>query len=294
VVPQTTAFEEARRQRDRLKTRLLEEHEFELASSLEHCGEQIRLHCNRCGFEHIAEKRCSQKWCPVCVRKIATLRSLRYSRAAETCQWPLFVTLTRANTADLDFLQIRQLRRDFGKFRRLRFWSENVVGGVACIEVTNTGKGWHPHLHCLLDCEWLAIKTPKPKAYHSRQRKKDLQQNAAIELERTWSKCIGQLMSSVKVKRTTGVEIVKEVCKYAVKGSDLVESAQPIGNAIRAMQGTRLVTSFGSFYGKALVTAEEKKRPLVCPHCQNKNCWVTEEEMDTWSRHAEDKKRGRR
>lgn len=215
-------------------------------------------------------------------------------RAAELCQWPMFVTLTRANLGELHSADIRDLRRAFGKFRRLKFWAANVKGGVACIEITNTGKGWHPHLHCLLDCEWLAIDTPRPKKYHSRDAKKKLCQRAAAELERTWSKCIGQLVSSVKVKRTSGPDIIQEVCKYAVKGSDLVDSPDPIGPAIWAMKSTRLVTSFGSFFGKNLVTAEEKKPPLPCPSCAAKNSWVTDAEVQAYSRQAFDARRGKR
>lgn len=281
VVEQSDSFMAARETRARLVKRLWEENEHDLATSLGKCGEQFLLHCSGCGHQHVAEKRCSLKWCPVCVRKLATQRSLRYSRAAAECAWPLFVTLTRANTTDLDPLQIREMRRAFGRLRRLKFWSQNVVGGVACIEVTNTGRGWHPHLHCLLDCEWLAIETPRPKPYHSRAVKKRLFQAAAIELERAWSTCLGQLMSSVCAKRTSGADIVQEVCKYAVKGSDLLDSPDPIGSAIRAMTSTRLVTSFGSFYGKRLLTAADKKPPLPCPACHESGLWVTDMEVQS-------------
>lgn len=277
--------------RGKILERLAEEGEDELHAALAKCGEEFLLHCSACGHQHVAEKRCSQKWCPVCVRKIATQRSLKYERAAAECKWPLFLTLTRANISDLSAQDIRDLRRCFGKFRRQKFWAANVVGGVACIEITNTGKGWHPHLHCLLDCEWLAIETPKPRAYHSRAHKKKLFQRAAAELERNWSKCLGQLMSSVKVKRTSGSDIVQEVCKYAVKGSDLVESPDPIGPAIHAMRSTRLVTSFGSFYGKRLVTAAEKKPAMPCPHCKQKNTWVTDIEVQGHIRNARYPKR---
>lgn len=272
-------YESAKACRARILTRLQDEDQHELAASLAKCGEQLLLHCSHCGHQHVSERRCGQKWCPVCVRKIAALRSLKYERAAATCQWPLFLTLTRTNIGDLSPTNIRELRRAFGRFRRQLFWSKNVTGGVACIEITNIGRGWHPHLHCLLDCRWLSIDTPEPKACYSRAMKKNLCQRAAEELQQNWSKQIGQLMSNVHIKRTTGAEIVKEVCKYAVKGSDLVDSPDPIGPAIWAMKSTRLVTTFGSFYGKRLVTAEEKKRVIPCPSCQHKGTWVTDEQL---------------
>jgi hypothetical protein len=205
----------------------------------------------------------------------------------------MFLTLTRANLGELTAYDIRDLRRRFGKFRRQVFWAKNVVGGVACIEITNTGRGWHPHLHCLLDCRWLAIDTPEPKPYYSRAIKAGRFKRAAAELERNWSACLGQLVSSVKVKRTTGADIIQEVCKYAVKGSDLVDSPDKIGPAIWAMKSTRLVTSFGSFYGKQLVTAEEKKPPLPCPACNQKNVWVTDAEVQAFKRHSYNSRLGK-
>ena len=38
--------------------------------------------------------------------------------------------------------------------------------------------------------------------------------------------------------------------KYAVKGSDLLESPDPIGPMIAVLERTRLVTTFGTFFGR--------------------------------------------
>src|SRR5204862_1110655 len=116
------------------------------------------------GYRHKAEKRCKKKWCPVCVRGIATKRSIKFSRAAALMRWPMHLTLTVRNVADDDDHDfVRRLRRNFGKLRHRKIWKNNVTGGVAGIEVTNKGKGWHPHLHALIDCRWLAIDTPAPQ-----------------------------------------------------------------------------------------------------------------------------------
>lgn len=293
-VEHSPSFDAAKVMRGKILTRLQDENEDQLAEWLAKCGEPFLLHCSSCGFQHIAEKRCGRKWCPVCVRKIATQRSLKYERAAALCAWPLFVTLTRANLGTLAREDIADLMKRFTKFRRQVFWKNNVKGGVACCEITNTGKGWHPHLHALIDCKWLAIETPYPHTSLSRDRKKKLFQRAAAELERNWSKCLGQLVSSVKVKRASDAEIAKEVCKYSVKGSDLVDSPDPIGPAIWAITGTRLVRPFGSFFGKALLLPEEKKLPLPCPACAAKNSWVTDEQVKAYSRQAFDSRRGKR
>ena len=43
--------------------------------------------------------------------------------------------------------------------------------------------------------------------------------------------------------------ITREIVKYAVKGDDLLESADPVAPLIRVLQKTRLLTTFGSVYG---------------------------------------------
>lgn len=265
--------------RQRIHARLIDEDEDDLAAKLEKCGRQLLLHCAACGHQHLAEQRCSLKWCPVCARKIVTQRSLRFERAAELMRWPLLVTLTRSNIGDISPTNIRHLRRCFGKLRQQKLWKKNVKGGVAGIELTNKGKGWHPHLHALVDCEWLAWKTPKPRPQDSRDRKAKLYQRAGAELERAWSKLIGQLMSSIDVRRKSGSDALHEATKYAVKGSDLVDSPDPIGPAIRALSSCRLTTSFGSLYGKALISAAEAKPPCPCPHCHATNMWITDQEL---------------
>lgn len=260
--------------RARVLERLEEEGEDEFARKLGNCGEPIKLHCTSCGHIHSAERRCSLKWCPVCQRKRAAQRSLRYERGAVEMQWPMHVTLTRSNVSDLDRTDISSLKKAFKQLRRQAIWKHNVKGGLVSLELTNTGKGWHPHLHVLADCEWLAIDTPRPKKYHSRATKKLLFQQAAEELQQAWSACIGQLISSVKIRRCDGATAVREVLKYSVKGSDLADSPDPIGPAIRAITDGRLCTPFGSMYGKRLITAAEAKPPCPCPSCTKTGTWM--------------------
>lgn len=267
-------FKKAKEWRQKVRDRLEDEGEWELAEKIGKCGDPITLHCTGCGHIHSAERRCSLKWCPVCQRKRATQRALRYERAAAEMAWPMHITLTRRNVSDIDATDIKSLQKALKKLRRQAIWKHNVVGGIASLELTNTGKGWHPHLHILADCEWLAVETPRPKRYHSRATKKHLFQQAAAELERAWSACIGQLVSSVKVRRCDGATAVREVLKYAVKGSDLADSPDLIGPAIRAISESRLCTPFGSLYGKKLLTAAEKKPPCACPSCHQYGTWM--------------------
>lgn len=272
----------------------MEEEEDYLAGKLEKCGRQLLLHCTSCGHQHLSEQRCSLKWCPVCVRKITTQRALRFERAAGLMQWPLLVTLTRSNIGDISPMNIRELRRAFTKLRHQKLWTTRVKGGIAGIELTNKGRGWHPHLHSLVDCEWLAWRTPKPRSQDSRERKAKLYARAGAELEQAWSKLVGQIMSSVDARRKSGTDALHEATKYAVKGSDLVDAPDPIGPAIRALTSCRLTTSFGSLYGKKLVTAEEEKQPVPCPHCGSSGAWATDEQVQAFSRQAFNARRGKK
>jgi|HubBroStandDraft_1064217.scaffolds.fasta_scaffold12753_2 hypothetical protein len=221
----------------------------------------------------------------------------------ERFKWPLFVTLTMKNVDDLSSGGVRQLRRAFGKLRHRKLWSKSVRGGVATVEVTNIGNGWHPHLHTVIDCHWLAWKTKPPLPKDPIALKKEKYTNAAIELEAAWSKCLGQATSSVKVKRADRFTITKEVVKYTVKAEDLVESEGRIGDLIRALDSCRLMTTFGTAHGQKVkdirlaAKAEAKRlRSEATPQEENQRCcgggpFITDESLTISARIRESRKR---
>lgn len=278
------ALQRARVNRQKIHNRLIDEGETDLAGLLEKCGQPFLLVCTNCGYHHPVETRCRQKWCPVCVRAIATTRSLKFSAAASAMRWPLFVTLTNQNIGDAGIPFIRKLRRDFGKLRHRRIWKENVRGGVAAIEVTNKGKGWHPHLHALVDCEWLAVRTKRPQWGASKSTWRHSCTKAKHEFTDIWKKATGDphgICWISRAKRKLGVgsinagaDVAREVLKYSVKGSDLVASPDPIGPLIRQMRATRLTTSFGSLFGKNLVRNQQQRPPLICDSCHKPTEWI--------------------
>lgn len=264
----------------RLIERLEAEVRFDLAEKLRKCGTPKRIRCSECMGTHDVEERCKMKWCPVCVRQIAARRAKKYRSLVAAMQWPLFITLTMGNVPDLSFDAVRHLRRAFGRLRAKKIWKQTVKGGVASIEVTNTGNGFHPHLHAVLDCRWLAIKTREPRRGDSRETIKALCQAAAEELQKAWTKCLRQQKpASIKVKRASeGVE--DEVLKYAVKGAELVECEGEIGPLIDCLTATRLVTSFGNVY--AVDVPEEPKVPMACKHCGKSAKWLPDEMLSIY------------
>ncbi|HCL3956075.1 TPA: protein rep, partial [Pseudomonas aeruginosa] len=151
---------------------------------------------------------------------------------------PYLVTLTVKNGDDLEERQrhlttslkrLRDRRRNFNAGSRGHPWTElcKALGGVYTLELTNKGKGWHPHCHMIALCA------------------SQIDQQA---LSKEWHGITGDSMV-VDVRPILGdpSEGFMEVFKYAVKFSDL-ELAQN-WEAAQVLKGKRLLNSFGLFRG---------------------------------------------
>lgn len=237
---------------DLLRERLRSEGADDLVQKLAICQKPLVLKCLTCGTRKQVAQRCKRKWCPCCAKLLAAARSTELEFIVERMRWPLFVTLTMKNESDLSSGGVRKLRRAFGKLRHRKLWKSCTRGGVAAVEVTNIGNGWHPHLHAVIDCKWLAWKTPAPQRRDPVEKQRLLYQLAAQELERAWAKCLGQSTASVKVKRANKSTITKEVVKYTVKNEDLVLCEGRASDLIRALETTRLLTTFGTAHGQTV------------------------------------------
>lgn len=233
---------------------------------LEKCGQPVPLRCTGCGSPSMGEARCKKRWCPVCQIKIAFERTLKVNQLVASMQWPLFVTLTKSNDDDMNYEGTRHLVKAFGKLRHKKIWKDQVKGGAATIEITNIGNGWHPHLHAIIDCRWLAIRTKEPPPNCSREAFQLHCQMAQKELSTEWAKSLGQRMAIVWVCRANKATIAKEIAKYAVKGSDLVSCNGTIGPMLRAMKHARLLRTFGTCF-KFPFIEETKGTPKACNDC---------------------------
>lgn len=151
---------------------------------------------------------------------------------------PYLLTLTVKNGDDLEERQnhltssLRKLldqRRNFNAGSRGHPWTElcKAQGGVYTLELTNKGKGWHPHAHMIV----LAASEPCQEA-----------------LSAEWHRITGDSFI-VDCRPITGdpSEGFMEVFKYAVKFSDL--SLQNNWQAAQVLKGKRLLNSFGLFRG---------------------------------------------
>lgn len=253
-------------QKEQLMHKLILEDSLDLSSILEKCGTIIELICVNCGTERDAHVRCKKRWCPVCAYYVAVDRVSRYRSLVARFQWPLFVTLTVPNTPDVEGLV--RLKKSWNKFRKRKLIRDRVTSGVVGFEVTNKGNGWHPHIHCLLDCRWLSLFVPEPNRRDNREEKERKCKAAAEELGRIWSECCGIPFSSVLVRRGDADALV-EVLKYSCKGSELIECEDRVTDLIRLMQGMRLMTTFGEI--RKMIKDEDPEEEEVtgcqCPKC---------------------------
>jgi hypothetical protein len=295
------ARREAEKNQLLLITRLEKEGEQELADTLWRCRDTVQLRCLDCGTTRQVWQGCRQKWCPVCVRRLATARVAKFRVAVEAMEWPLFCTFTVPHTVDSDAGDLRLLRRGFGRLRHTKLWKKNVIGGVAGIEVTNQGGGWHPHLHTVIDCRWLAWKTPRPQRGETKRQVREKCLAASDELGLAWARALRVRSLDpawcgviFKVKRCDPHTIGPEVLKYSVKGSDLANARENPGDLIRLLKATRLVTSFGSLFGDRRLRGKEKLPACPCGKCGGTS-WMTQYEEDAHMRdHARTHRRGRK
>lgn len=159
------------------------------------------------------------------------------------------------------------------------------------MEITNRGKGWHPHIHAVIDCKWLAVKTPAPKPFDSRATILRKCKLAAEEVGARWARAYGVPRCSIKIKRAYTAETVDqsygrsesiaiEVLKYSVKTGDLLTCADPIGDLIRVLSCTRLVSSHGSCYGRDLDDEEQQSYDGAMCECGSTGSWMPDDVID--------------
>lgn len=288
------AFRLAQNQRQILLEKLEDEDADDLSIRLGKCGEIESLTCTCCGERWDVSKRCNRKWCPVCVRALATRRALRYTKICEKMQWPIFVTLTVKNFTGVETDFVRFLLAAFKKLRRLRWFKRKVKGGIVTCEVTNSGNGWHVHLHLLLDCHWLSVNTQPPRFGCSAAEKKSTIQKNLRELNEQWELCTRR-PSTWKVKRAGskdgnhGKSIAHEILKYAVKGSDLIDCEEPIAPVLRMLDASRLMAAFGNCYGH-VTECDVPKIPTACGGCGRSGQWITQGAVEAMVRQGRKKR----
>lgn len=216
--------------------------------NLDRCGQDVIIRsCRECGRTTELYYRCSLKFCPQCNWRMARQRAELLRRWSRKITQPKHVVLTMRNFATLTRRKLRQFQNAFRHLRRTRVF-EHVSGGCISMEITNEGRGFHLHAHCLLDARWID----------------------AGELARTWGRLVNQEFGIVKILDARERDYATEVCKYVVKGAELVRwEPEEISQLIHAVRGVRFFSTFGTLFKMrreiAREIASEKPPPPVCP-----------------------------
>jgi hypothetical protein len=155
--------------------------------------------------------------------------------------------LTVRNTDRISKEHIKALQTGFARLRRQKVF-RGVRGGFYRIEVTNEGKGWHLHIHSLVEARWID----------------------APALAIAWEKATKGAGCIVKVRDCRKDEYLREVTKYLAKPQQVAAwSAEDVTAYVLAFQKARTFGVFGSLYGMrtefAEMVADLKQSRPRCP-----------------------------
>lgn len=105
----------------------------------------------------ILSNACRLRWCPLCSRAKASHVANSVAGWLKSFKVPKILTLTLKHSADSLDKQVTRLYAAFQVLRRRRLLSSKIKGGIWFFQVKlseQTGE-WHPHLHCLLQSEFI-------------------------------------------------------------------------------------------------------------------------------------------
>lgn len=239
------------------------------ASAIRSCGCDAHVMSRWLGSEHkvqefrIKSTKCHDRFCVPCAgARSGRIRDslLRHMYQRENMS---LVTLTlKASEAPLREV-LDRITRAFRSLRNKPLWKKSVKGGAAIIEVKlGEGSGqWHAHFHVLAEATYLD------------QRK----------LSSVWAAITGD--SHIVDIRRVGAKsgAIQYITKYVCKAADasIVGSPKHLEEAIVAFHGRRLVTTFASWRGIALMEKDDDP-----PESEFTPEWRSEGPLDDFVRRA--------
>lgn len=204
--------------------------------------------CRKCTKAKVFWNRCENWFCPICQPRLTRERLESIEWWTHHVKQPKHVVLTIRNTTTINPGLVQFIKDSFGRLRRSKFATRTTTftdkdpaspmfgktstshpwrGGFWSMEVTNERRGWHLHIHALIDSPFICQQA----------------------LKRAWTHLVGQDFAIAKVIDCRGKDYLAEVAKYVVKGSDLAKwEAQDLGAMVFAFDGVRTFGAFGSLY----------------------------------------------
>lgn len=235
----------------------------------EKCGKLFRVwHHLVCGARIVAAIACNSRVCPKCAPRRAADLVAQYTHAIRNFRLPTLLTLTVQNVFTAAELPeaLDRLVGGFLALRRRKVWPKKAPGIWALEIVWTEEKGYHPHLHVIVDLP----------------RIDDLQ-----ELARVWTDLTGA-KHQPDVKRAWSPEkkagLLREGVKYITKAWEVqpgkldASGEEPIRAILAVLAGRRAVQPFGDLVVEEI--DRDGSSDLECPRCHQqyhrkdwKSCW---------------------
>lgn len=119
------------------------------------------------GEVRVAANHCRLRWCPLCSRSRAGFIAAQVKEWLSGTHRPKMLTLTIKHTNRDLIAQIDHIYSSFRGMRRTKWWKDLCYGGIWFFQVTYNPKTgcWHPHIHILLDSEFIPYLEIRQKWY---------------------------------------------------------------------------------------------------------------------------------
>lgn len=187
----------------------------------------------------INSENCRDRWCRACQGDRTRVIAANIIEHLGTRQ-SRFLTLTIQTDALTLKQAVDKLYRSFAKLRLTTLWRRKVTGGVATCEIKRgaTGDRWHPHLHVILEGKYLP---------HD-------------DVRRAWFKITGDSYIVHLKTVENSIQAAQYVTKYLRKPvpASIVRTPDHLSEAMVALHGRRMVTTFGTWRGVKLTQAPDR------------------------------------
>ncbi len=226
----------------------------EIATKLEKCHTEYTVaQCSKCHTVKKFPNRCDNFYCPECQPRLSNERRKAVEWWTREIKQAKHVVLTVQNVPGITKSHVQEFRKWWTRLRRTKF-ARHWHGGFYSLEITNEGRGWHLHLHALINAHWI--------------------DEGGLSI--AWNKATNGLGRIVKVKDARDGKYLKEVTKYAVKGNQLAAwTKEQICEFLDAFTGVRTFGVFGDLYAKRTEFAEWFKAVRDSkPRCNCGSCDV--------------------
>jgi hypothetical protein len=197
------------------------------------CGARAYVYINRAGDRvRVAGQYCHDRNCQPCATARSRAIAANLRRQLRDMSGLKFITLTLRHSPRPLASQVKRLLTCARNLRNQRFWKQAVTGGAQFVEVKHGPKGWHPHLHMICQAKFI------PQA----------------QLSAAWHATTGDsFVCDIRAvdQADAKEDVARYVAKYASKPLDRSIYTLPatLDEAISALRGTRLCTTFGDWRG---------------------------------------------